>query len=77
MELKEILDIINNTEKNSRHFCIYDELYSGTNLSEATKSAYAFLKYLSKYENVDFILTTHYVSLCKKLKKTKKIIESL
>lgn len=70
---KEILDIINNTENNSRHFCIYDELYSGTNPSEATKSAYAFLKYLSKYENVDFVLTTHYVSLCKKLKKTKKI----
>ena len=72
---KEIIDIIhepyqeNNTDKNARHFCIFDELYSGTNPTEATKSAYAFLLYLSKFKNVDYILTTHYVSLCKKLEK--------
>ena len=36
---------------------------------EASRSAYAFLLYLSKYDNVDFILTTHYTSICKKLQK--------
>jgi DNA mismatch repair ATPase MutS len=72
---KEIIDIIHkpypDTQENrlAKHFCIFDELYSGTNPTEATQSAYAFLLYLSKYKNVDFILTTHYVSLCKKLEK--------
>lgn len=65
---KEILDIIATTEKpNERHFCIFDELYSGTNPTEASKTAFAFLIYLSKYQNVDFILTTHYVNICKKI----------
>lgn len=70
---KEILDIIKDTEMEStRHFCIFDELYSGTNPDEATKSAYSFLLYLSKYSHVHFILTTHYVSLCKRFHKSKK-----
>lgn len=68
---KDILDIIKNASDTecAHHFCIFDELYSGTNPTEATKSAYAFLLYLSKYQHVDFMLTTHYVSLCKKLEK--------
>jgi DNA mismatch repair ATPase MutS len=75
---KEIIDIINNSTSGEqdiqpRHFCIFDELYSGTNPSEATKSAYAFLLYISKRDSVDFILTTHYVSICKKLKRSNKI----
>lgn len=70
---KEILDIIKDTKMEStRHFCIFDELYSGTNPDEATKSAYSFLLYLSKYSHVHFILTTHYVSLCKRFHKSKK-----
>jgi len=77
---KEIIDVVSKTQKETtpntvqtRHFCIFDELYSGTNPLEATKSAYAFLKYLSNYDNVDFVLTTHYVSVCKRLKKYKQI----
>ena len=71
---KEIIDVIGeNKDSKIRHFCIFDELYSGTNPTEATKSAYAFLKYLTKFTNVDFILTTHYVSLCNKFKKSKHI----
>jgi len=67
---KEILDIINTTDSaESRHFCIFDELYSGTNPVEATKSAYSFLTYLAKFRNVDFMLTTHYTALCDKLEK--------
>jgi len=71
---KEIIDIIGTSDKaTTRHFCIFDELYSGTNPLEATKSAYAFLVYLSKFENVNFMLTTHYVSICKRLKKSESI----
>jgi DNA mismatch repair ATPase MutS len=72
---KTIIDTIldNPAEKGFRHYGIFDELYSGTNPSEASKSAYAFLKYLTKYENVDFILTTHYTSVCSKLKKCEQI----
>jgi hypothetical protein len=70
---KEIIDIVRDADDESRHFCIFDELYSGTNPVEATKSAYAFLLYLSKYTNVDFILTTHYTSICNKITKEEKI----
>ena len=71
---KDILDIVHGTvSKKSRHFGIFDELYSGTNPEEATKSGYAFMKYLSKFSNVDFILTTHYNKICEKLKKHKNI----
>jgi hypothetical protein len=71
---KEIIDLVSSPEnRDARHFAILDELYSGTNPTEAGKSAYAFLKYLSKYENIDFMLTTHYVYVCKKFKKSKKI----
>jgi hypothetical protein len=67
---KEIIDSIRNHPE-GRHYCIFDELYSGTNPTEAAKSAQAFLKYLSNYENVNFVLTTHYSSICKKLAKLK------
>jgi hypothetical protein len=71
---KEIINIIHQHKPNeSRHFCIFDELYSGTNPIEATKSAYAFLLYLSKFSNVNFILTTHYVTICKKFNKSECI----
>jgi energy-coupling factor transporter ATP-binding protein EcfA2 len=57
----------------SRHFCIFDELYSGSNPTDSSKSSYSFLKYLTKYSNVDFMLTTHYTSVCKKFKTSKHI----
>lgn len=62
---KEIITSISeNTSKN--HFCIFDELYSGTNPDEAIKSGYHFLKYINS-KNVNFLLTTHYTKLCKQL----------
>jgi DNA mismatch repair protein MutS len=70
---KTILDEIKSAKVGSRHFCIFDELYSGTNPEEATKAGYAFLKYLSGFENVDFMLTTHYIKICKKLLKSDGI----
>jgi len=74
---KEIIDEITHTEnKRRRHFCIFDELYSGTNPLEASKSAYSFLLYLSKHENVNFILTTHYVDICNKLTESSHTIKN-
>ena len=63
---KNIINIIeNNLDK--KHFCVFDELYSGTNPDDAIKSAYSYLKYLNSISNVKYILTTHYNKLCKKL----------
>jgi DNA mismatch repair ATPase MutS len=70
---KDILDRIKEGASGSRHFCIFDELYSGTNPEEATKAGYAFLKYLTGFENVDFMLTTHYVKICKKFLKSERV----
>ena len=61
---KEIIDCIK-TNKGS-HFCIFDELYSGTNPEEAVSSATAFMNYLNK--RADCLLTTHYIELCLSIK---------
>ena len=75
---KEILDKMDGdgdgAEHTDKHLCIFDELYSGTNPEEAVESATSFLKYLSKKPNVSYILTTHYVELCRNLEKNKKIV---
>ena len=68
---KNIIDNIDR-DKNKRHFCIFDELYSGTNPYEAVASAVSYLDYICNNKNVTFILTTHYVELCKKLIKIQK-----
>jgi hypothetical protein len=72
---KDILNKISNDtfDKSLRHFCVFDELYSGTNPYEAISSAYAFLKFLHKYDNVNFVLTTHFLDLCKRLEKEKQM----
>ena len=70
---KDILSLVE-TNSNERHFCVFDELYSGTNPYEAISSAAAFLKYLNKSPNVCFVLTTHFLQLCKMLDKEKKIM---
>jgi ABC-type multidrug transport system fused ATPase/permease subunit len=70
---KEILDIIDKN-KNDKHFCSFDELYSGTNPEEAEQSAISFMKYITKNKNVFCILTTHFTKICKKLEKHKSLI---
>jgi hypothetical protein len=70
---KDILDVLLSSNDLERHFCIFDEIYSGTNPTEAVASAYSFLKYISKFTNMDFILTTHYISLCNLLNNSKNI----
>jgi energy-coupling factor transporter ATP-binding protein EcfA2 len=67
---KEILDKLTGVPSGGqspsvRHFCIFDELYSGTNPYEAIASAYGYIMHLTKHSNVDFMLTTHYIQLCK------------
>jgi uncharacterized protein YktA (UPF0223 family) len=69
---KEILDCISDNPK-ERHFCVFDELYSGTNPEEAETSATSFMLYLQKYKAVTSLLTTHFVKVCKKLDKVKSI----
>jgi len=69
---KNIIDIVDSNEKDT-HFCVFDELYSGTNPDEAIVSATAFMKYLIKNKNVSCILTTHFVKVCKNLKNHKNI----
>ena len=69
---KEIIDIIDDNSKDT-HFCAFDELYSGTNPDEATISAIAFMQYIIKNKNVNTILTTHFMKVCKKLNKNKLI----
>jgi energy-coupling factor transporter ATP-binding protein EcfA2/uncharacterized alkaline shock family protein YloU len=73
---KEILTSIaaaGTAAQKEMHLCVFDELYSGTNPYEAIGSAYAFLSYLNKYPNVNFVLTTHFLDLCKRLETQPRI----
>jgi DNA mismatch repair ATPase MutS len=70
---KEIIDIIRENP-NENHLCSFDELYSGTNPDEAVISSLAFMEYLVKFKKVNCILTTHFIEVCKKLKKNKRIV---
>ena len=65
-QCKTILDNILNYNT-CKHFCIFDELFSGTNPIEAIGSALAYLQYLNTFENVSYFLTTHFLEICKKL----------
>jgi hypothetical protein len=71
---KDIINILNKTSKNENHFCIFDELYSGTNPYEAISSSIALLKYMTKYSNVDYVLTTHFLDVCKTLDNNSNFI---
>ena len=69
---KEIIQlIIENSEET--HFCVFDELYSGTNPEEAVTSSTAFMEYIVKFKNVFCMLTTHFIQVCHNLDKNPKI----
>ena len=70
---KNIIDCIKDNVS-SKHLCLFDELYSGTNPFEASASAYAFIDYISKNYNVRFLLTTHFINICEKLENNDNII---
>ena len=59
--------------KNKKHFCIFDELYSGTNPYEAVATAYSYLNFITENPNIRFMLTTHYIRLCKLFRKHKQV----
>lgn len=70
---KEIMTFIQKHKK-SRHFCVFDEIYSGTNPNDAVLCATIYLKDLNGYKsNVDYLLTTHYVDICENFKNEKII----
>lgn len=69
---KDFLDIIKDNP-NKRHFCVFDELFSGTNPYEAISSAYGYLNHMVKNKKIKFLLTTHFIKLCKLFSKHKKI----
>ena len=71
---KEIIDFIQDHSKLEKHFCVFDELYSGTNPEEAESSAISFMDYLVKNKNVSTILTTHYTKVCSTLETNESII---
>jgi energy-coupling factor transporter ATP-binding protein EcfA2 len=73
---KEILDKLTGEATPVRHFCIFDELYSGTNPYEAIASAYGYIMHLTKHDSVDFMLTTHYIQLCKLFEQQNSNSES-
>ena len=70
---KNILDRIELRGPKTRHFCVFDELYSGTNPYEAIASAHAFLGHLNNQPQVHFMLTTHFLELCKRLDSVSEI----
>jgi len=74
-EARRCSNILNfiETHKKSKHFCIFDELFSGTNPYEAVATAYGYLNHISSNSNIRFMLTTHYIRLCKLLNDTKNI----
>lgn len=74
-EARRCKNIINSINASSleNYFCIFDELYSGTNPKEAELSASAFMNYIVKCKNVTCLLTTHYVKICNNLKNNINI----
>ena len=69
---KDILDILEERPKHEKHLCLMDELFSGTNPEEAVAGASAFLKHISNHSNMHYILTTHYIKLCKLMRENAK-----
>ena len=70
---KDMINIINNTNnKKTNHLCIFDELFSGTNVYDSTLASIAFIRYLSYKQNISFILTTHLLSMCNKIERFNK-----
>ena len=74
-EARRCFNILESIKKDNKqkHFCIFDELYSGTNPYEAVATAYAYLDFISTNPNVRFMLTTHYIRLCELVKNHKAI----
>jgi hypothetical protein len=71
---KDIIDVMKNSGDDATHFCVFDELYSGTNPYEAIASATAFLRYLNTHTNSCYMITTHFLDICNRMKKDKTVL---
>ena len=69
---KDMLGVIEDMGHEAKHLCVMDELFSGTNPEEATAGSYSFMEYLAGLRGVSFVMTTHYMKLCKMIKRDKK-----
>lgn len=70
---QNIMNHIHN-HKDKNHLCIFDELMSGTNPSDAISCADIYLKEMNEFKkNVDYIITTHYIELCKSFDKDPNV----
>ncbi len=78
-EARRCVDIIDKINRipHENTFCIFDELYSGTNHYEAISSAYSYLNYLVNNYNFHFMMSTHFIELCEKLEKNNKKIGNM
>jgi energy-coupling factor transporter ATP-binding protein EcfA2 len=74
-ELANCLSIINDTHNDDNALCIFDELLTGTNVSDANCIQYAYIQYISQCPNISALVTTHNTKICKKLYK-KNIIDA-
>ena len=74
-EARRCINILQKIEKepDKKHFCIFDELFSGTNPYEAIGSAHSYLDFIGRYRGVKFMLTTHFIRLCDLFKNTSLI----
>ena len=70
---KNILDIIMENGKEKSHFCVFDELFSGTNPYEAIASSVSFLRYLKNNTNSINMITTHFLNICNKMEKEENV----
>ncbi len=74
-EARRCLEILTKIHDNNdkKHFCIFDELFSGTNPYEAISSANSYLTHIAKSNKIKFLLTTHFITLCKQLDDNRNI----
>ena len=69
LKCKKVLESVQ--ASTHRHLCIFDELFSGTNPSEASAAGSSYLNHLAESGRVDFLMTTHLTRLCEHLDPAK------
>lgn len=73
---RDMLRYIEDMSSSARHLCVMDELFSGTNPEEAAAGSYSFLEYLDGLKRTSFVMTTHYMKLCKMVKRSSLDIKN-
>jgi len=73
---KQTIDIVDELSKNRKSLIIMDEVFSSTNIVEGVSGGFGILDYLSNFENVCVVATTHYIYLTKLPKFNKFKMEA-